>query len=95
MAHFVKLNDNNEVIDVIVVSNYVLVDGQGNEIEENGINFLKSMFGNDTHWKQTSYNGNFRKRFAGIGFTYNPENDIFVPPKPYNSWTLNSDFNLS
>jgi len=88
MAHFAQL-DNNVVINIIVVHNNELLDQDGNEIEQKGINFCKSLFGQDTEWIQTSYNGNFRKNYACGGGTYNIELDAFIPPKPYNSWILN------
>ena len=89
MAHFAKLNDKNEVIDVIVVNNDVItIDGV--ESEQAGIDFLLEITGHPW-WKQTSYNGNFRGRFAGIGFKYIEESDIFVSPKPNLSWVLKPD----
>jgi hypothetical protein len=90
MAHFAELNENNEVLRVIVVDNNDTSNSDGEEVEQIGISFLKGLFGNDTNWKQTSYNGNSRFRYAGIGNTYDETLDAFVPPKPYNSWTLNS-----
>lgn len=90
MAHFAQLNENNEVIQVIVVGNQDCRDAQGNESEEVGINFCKSLLGAHTNWKQTSYNNSFRRRYAGIGYLYNTELDAFIPPKPYPSWTLDT-----
>ena len=88
MAHFAQLDENNVVTQVIVVSNNELLDASGQEREEMGIGFCQRLFGGN--WKQTSYNHNFRKRYAGIGYTYNAELDAFVPPKPYASWVLNN-----
>ena len=85
MAHFAQLDENNVVIQVIVVSNDVLLDS-GNESESKGVQFCNSLLGGV--WKQTSYNAKFRKNFAGIGSTYNPELDAFIHPKPYSSWNL-------
>lgn len=85
MAHFAKLNNDNIVIDVNVVSNEIL--DPANE-EASGIAFLTEWSNGYTNWKQTSYNGSIRKNFAGIGFTYLPEQDVFIPPKPYPSWKL-------
>lgn len=85
MAHFAKLDGNNIVTEVIVVHNNELLDN-GVESEAKGIAFCQSLFGGN--WKQTSYNGNIRKNFAGIGFTYDSGRDAFIPPKPYNSWVL-------
>jgi hypothetical protein len=88
MAHFAQV-DNNIVINVIVVHNNELLDQDGNEIEQKGIDFCKSLFGQDTNWIQTSYNGNFRKNYAGVGGVYNRELDAFIDLKPYDSWVLN------
>jgi len=92
MAHFAQLDENNNVIQVIVVGNQHLYDPflQG-ESEYAGIAFCKKLLGEDTIWKQTSYNANFRYNYAGVGSTYDPENDAFIPPKPYDSWILNTD----
>lgn len=89
MAHFAQLDENNVVQQVIVVSNNELLDANGVEREELGIGFCQRLFGGN--WKQTSYNHNFRKRYAGVGYTYNAELDAFVPPKPYASWVLNNE----
>ena len=90
MAHFAQLDDNNVVTQVIVVSNNdCQVDGV--ESEDAGIAFCKSLFGAETNWKQTSYNGNTRKNYAGIGYTYDAGRDAFIPPQPFASWVLNED----
>jgi hypothetical protein len=93
MAHFAKLNSENEVLSVVVVDNYNLVDGTGTEKEEIGVAYLQSVFGVEESitWKQTSYNGNIRKNYAGIGYTYDIGRDAFVPPKPFTSWVLNEE----
>jgi len=90
MAHFAQLDQNNVVIQVIVVSNDDIKDNSGLESEAVGVDFCKSLLGADTVWKQTSYNANFRKNYAGIGFRYYQDKDAFVPPMPYPSWTLNA-----
>lgn len=90
MAHYAKLSPQNVVEQVIVVSNQDEMR-DGIESEEQGILFCKSLFGSDTNWVKTSYNSKIRKRYAGIGYTYNPEKDIFIPPKPYASWVLSAD----
>ena len=72
MAHFAELDSNNVVTRVIVVANQDVLDSNGNEDESVGIEYLKGLFGEDTNWKQTSYNGNQRARYAGRGFTYDP-----------------------
>ena len=90
MAHFAQLDENNTVTQVIVVANEeLMLDGVENETK--GIMFCKSLFGEDTRWVQTSYNGNKRKNYAGIGYTYDPVNDWFFAPQPYSSWTLDSE----
>jgi hypothetical protein len=87
MAHFAKLNDNNIVIAVHVVSNDVItIDGI--ESEQAGIDFLTNLHGY-SNWKQTSYNGSFRKRYAGIGDSYDSSKDAFIAPKLYSTWILN------
>jgi len=87
MAHFAELNENNEVLRVIVVANPELIDENGDEQESLGVAFCTQLFGGT--WKQTSYNNNMRKNFAGIGFTYDVDRDAFIPPQPYSSWILN------
>ena len=90
MAHFSKIGLNNKVIEVITVNNDILLDADGLEQEILGIDFLTKLTG-WAIWKQTSYNKNFRKNFAGIGYTYDEDRDAFIPPKPYNSWSLDED----
>jgi hypothetical protein len=85
MAHFAKL-ENNVVTQVIVVSNQDILNAQGQESEEKGIAFCSNILGGT--WKQTSYNGNTRKNYAGIGYIYDESRDAFIAPKPYASWTL-------
>jgi hypothetical protein len=89
MAHFAKLDENNIVVEVNVVNNNVLLDENNQESEQKGIDFLTAWSGGYSNWKQTSYNGNFRKNYAGQGYTYDSERDAFISPKPFNSWVLN------
>ena len=91
MAHYAQLDKNNIVTQVIVVANSDITDANGNEVEEIGITFCKKLLGEDTNWKQTSYNNNIRVRYAGIGYSYNEELDAFIAPKPFPSWILNSE----
>lgn len=91
MAHFAQLDENNIVIQVIVVSNQDTSTEDGVENENIGIQFCRSLFGENTNWKQTSYNAKFRYNYAGIGYHYNQIWDAFYPPQPYNSWILNYD----
>ena len=88
MAHFAKIGLNNKVISVHSVHDNELKDSNGVEQENIGIEFLTNLHGWAV-WKQTSYNNNIRKNFAGIGFTYDEDRDAFIPPKPFNSWILN------
>ena len=90
MAHFAKIGIDNTVLEVLVVNNVDCMTPQGEEKEEIGVEFLKKLTGHES-WKQTSYNGSFRKRYAGHGYTYNSELDAFIPPKPYASWTLDTE----
>lgn len=90
MAHFAKINNQNIVEQVIVVKNDVILKSDGTESELKGKQFLNSILG-QAKWVQTSYNGSFRKNFAGVGYTYDIERDAFIAPKPFNSWTLNED----
>ena len=83
MAHFAKLGTGNVVERIEVVSNDIATH------EQTGVNFLNNLYGTTDNWKQTSYNGNIRKNFAGIGYTYDENRDAFIPPKPFNSWRLN------
>ena len=87
MAHFAELDANNVVLRVIVVGNKDTADANGVEKEYIGAAFCERLFGGT--WKQTSYNGNIRKNYAGIGYTYREDIDAFVPPQPYPSWVLN------
>ena len=98
MASFAKIGLNNKVIEVLSIHNNELLDSNGVEQEVNGINFLTNLTGWSI-WKQTSYNTfggvhklggtPLRKNHAGIGYTYDEDRDAFIPPKPFNSWTLN------
>lgn len=99
MAYFAKLDENNIVLNVhSVENNELLIDGV--EVEQKGIEFLQSIHGHP-YWKQTSYNTlagkhsmgktPFRKNFAGIGYSYDPTRDAFLPPKLFASWLLNEE----
>lgn len=90
MAHMAQLDENNKVLQVIVVANEELMENDV-ESENKGIAFCKTLLGANTNWVQTSYNANFRKNYAGIGFTYDEVRDAFIPQKPFNSWILNED----
>ena len=83
MAHFAEINQDNIVIRVLVVDN---------SLEHRGADFLANDLGLGGNWIQTSYNNNFRKQFAGIGFKYDADADVFIAPQPFPSWSLNEDF---
>jgi hypothetical protein len=89
MAHYCKLDENNIVTEVIVIDNKDTADANGVEKEYIGAAYCERLFGGT--WKQTSYNGNIRKNYAGIGYAYQADIDAFVPPKPYASWTLDAN----
>ena len=92
MAHFAKLDENNIVTQVIVVSNDIATS------EDAGVTFINNLYKTSNTWKQTSYNTvknthslggtPFRKNFASVGYTYDASKDAFIPPKPFNSWVL-------
>jgi hypothetical protein len=79
MAHFAELDKTNTVKQVIVVHNNELLDENNNESEQKGIDFCVAHYGGT--WIQTSYNGNFRKNYAGTGYLYDPVRDAFISPR--------------
>jgi hypothetical protein len=89
MAHFAQLNENNEVINVVRVSDHVLLDENGDESEQLGIDYLKSITPGNYKWVQTSYNNSIRVRYASIGGIYHEGLDAFLFKKLYPSWVLN------
>ena len=102
MAHFAQIEtvdiiDENEVVtgsetiitQIIVIDNNDILDAQGNESEAIGIQFCTDLLGGT--WVQTSYNGNMRKNYAGIGNTYDATRDAFIAPSPFPSWVLDED----
>ena len=93
MAHFAELNSSNEVLRVIVISNDD-VNANGGDQHANAETFVTNLLGHEgtgVAWKQTSYNNNFRKQYAGVGYTYDSSKNKFISPKPYASWSLDSD----
>ena len=93
MAHFAELNSSNEVLRVIVISNDD-VEANGGELSSEAETFVASIVPHSTGgtaWKQTSYNHNFRKHYAGIGDTYDASKDKFIAPQPFPSWSLDSN----
>ena len=99
MAHYAKINDENEVVGVHCVANSELLDHEGNEVEAYGAKYLSDLHG-AANWIQTSYNTRggehklggtpLRANYCGKGWKYSPEHDIFHPPQPYPSWTLDT-----
>lgn len=89
MASFVRLDENNIVIQGVAVSNDVVDNLPFPESEPLGVAFLTDWSGGYTNWKQTSYNGNFRVNYAGLNYYYDAQLDAFIPPQPYPSWALN------
>lgn len=87
MAHFAQLDETAIVISVVVISNDDMRDEHGEEQESLGIAACEAFVVPGT-WVQTSYNNNFRRRYAGVGMTYSLEHDAFILPQPYPSWTL-------
>jgi hypothetical protein len=85
MAHFAKLGVGNIIERVEVVSNDIATT------EQAGVDFLNNLYNTRDVWKQTSYNNNIRKNFAGVGYSYDQTRDAFIAPKPFNSWTLNEE----
>jgi len=91
MAYFAKLGIGNIIERVISINNSVITDSNGVEQEQIGVDFINKLYNTRDVWKQTSYNRNFRKNYAGIGYQYDQTRDAFIPPKPFNSWILNED----
>ena len=91
MAYFAKLGTGNIVEQVISINNAVITDVNGIEQEQLGNDFINKLYNTRDVWKQTSYNNNIRKNYAGIGYTYDQQRDAFIAPKPFNSWILNED----
>ena len=98
MAHFAQLDENNVVTQVIVVGNSDTSDNNGVEAESIGVAFCQSLLGAETNWKQTSYNGNMRGNYAGIGMTFMTgvatlgvgSTDVFISQQPHASWTIST-----
>ena len=91
MAYFAKLGTGNIIEKVISINNFVITDSNGIEQEQLGVDFINKLYNTRDVWKQTSYNNNFRKNYAGIGYHYDQARDAFIAPKPFNSWILNED----
>ena len=93
MAHFAELNSSNVVLRVVVISNDD-VDANGGDLSTGAEDFVEALVpasSGGVSWKQTSYNHNFRKQYAGIGYSYDASKNMFIAPKPYPSWTNDSN----
>lgn len=92
MAYFAKINNSGIVENVISINNCVIMEPENSfpETEPLGVDFILNTLGLDGEWKQTSYNNNFRKHYAGIGYYYDKGLDAFIPPRPYPSWILDT-----
>lgn len=91
MAHFAKIDKDNIVVKIAIIANEDCLDSNGVEQESIGIEFCRNFFRRDDRWLQTSYNGNIRKNYAGIGYRYDEERDAFIPPKVFPSWVLDEE----
>jgi len=91
MAHFAQIDNENVVLTVVVISNDDIQDLPFPESESIGVAFCKQLFGLDTNWVQTSYNGSFRKNYAEIGGIYASFRGAFISQKTFASWVLNED----
>jgi hypothetical protein len=101
MAHFAKLGTENIILQIVALSNNAILDKDGKEREQIGMDFLNNLYKTNDVWKQTSYSTQegvhkldetpLRKNYAAIGHKYDEDRDAFIAPKPYSSWTLNED----
>ena len=91
MAYFAKLGAGNIVEQVISINNAVITDANGVEQEQLGIDFINNLYKTNDVWKQTSYNSSFRKRYASVGYSYDEQRNVFLKPKPFDSWLLNEE----
>lgn len=91
MAYFAQIDESSTVLQVISISNTDAPDPAPTHSEQLGQAFIADTLGLPGEWRQTSYNGNFRKQYAGIGYTYDAEADVFIAPQPFPSWTLTAN----
>jgi hypothetical protein len=95
MGHFAELDINNKVIRVLTACNQDIANNGGDQSEQAALYFesLNKFSEGGVKWIQTSYNNNFKKQYAGVGYSYLPEHDVFIIPQPFPSWSLDSNFN--
>lgn len=91
MAYFAELDENSNVLQVISVSNNDAPDPAPAHSEPLGQAFIADTLGLAGEWRQTSYNGNFRKQYCGPGYRYDADADVFIAPQPFPSWTLDAN----
>jgi hypothetical protein len=91
MAYFAQIDEDGTVLQVISVSNADAPDPAPEHSEPLGQAFIADTLGLEGEWRQTSYNGNFRKQYCGPGFRYDADADVFIAPQPFPSWTLDAN----
>lgn len=91
MAYFAQLDQHGTVLQVISISNADAPDPAPADSEPLGQGFIADVLGLPGEWRQTSYNGNFRKQYCGPGYRYDAFADVFIAPQPYPSWTLDAN----
>ena len=88
MAYFAQIHNDGTVLQVIAISNDDAPDPATEHSEPLGQAFIADVLGLPGEWRQTSYNGNFRKQYCGPGFKYDADADVFIAPQPFRSWSL-------
>jgi len=93
MGHFAEIDSNNKVLRVNCACNQDIANNGGDQSEQAAQHFatVSPLSENGVKWVQTSYNNNFKKQYAGIGYTYDSIKDKFIKPQPYSSWSLDSN----
>ena len=91
MAHFAEIDESNIVRRVVVISNDILIDENGDESEAQGVAFCQQLYPNSGTWLQTSYNSSFRKNYAFVGMKYRSDLDAFVGDSPDRDWVFNQE----
>lgn len=91
MAYFARIDEHGTVLQVISVSNDNAPDPAPAHSEPLGQTFIAEVLGLPGEWRQTSFRGSIRRRYAGIGFRYDSDRDAFIAPQPWPSWTLNAE----
>ena len=90
MAHYAELSPDNVVLNVLYVTNDIITDENGNEVESLGVEHLQRNIDPNGRYVRTSYNSNIRGKYATVRGNYDPTSDRFYPEQPYSSWTLNT-----